>query len=125
MQLEEQAGWISLAAVVLVLVFVFGVLVGGRDNPREISLKDPMYSAPVVKNGVAAVMLCGKMRDELYLGLTKKALGKGKWTAPPPQEGCQVWYHRPPHLNEEWYREGTGGSPTTGPASWYWYWGGD
>jgi hypothetical protein len=121
---EDRAGWLALGAVVLVLVFMLGLL-AGRNAAQTLPVKDPVYGAPLVKNGVAAVMLCGNWPDKRGLGLTEAAMGKGVWTPAPREGGCQVWYHHPPHPDEEWYREGTGGSPTSGPASWYWYWDGN
>jgi hypothetical protein len=78
MRFEEKIGWLSLGAIVLALVFVFGVL-AGRDDPNEaeIPLKDPVYGVPLVKNGVAAVMLCGNWPARRGLGLTEAGEGKG------------------------------------------------
>ena len=121
---EDRAGWLALGAVVLVLVFMLGLL-AGRNAAQTLPVKDPVYGAPLVKNGVAAVMLCGNWPDKRGLGLTEAAMGKGMWTPAPREGGCQVWYHHPPHPDEEWYREGPGGSPASGPASWYWYWDGN
>jgi hypothetical protein len=112
----ERVAWLSLGAVVLVMVFVFGVLAGSRNDTQTIPANDPHAGGPLVKNGVAAVMLCGSWPDKRGDGLTEEAMGKGTWTAAPREGGCQVWYHHPPHPDEEWYREGTGGSPTSGPA---------
>ena len=86
---EDRAGWLALGAVVLVLVFMLGLL-AGRNAAQTLPVKDPVYGAPLVKNGVAAVMLCGNWPDKRGLGLTEAAMGKGMWS-PAPREGGQVW----------------------------------
>ena len=113
--IEEKAGWLFFGALVLVMVFVLGMLAESRLAPPA-TIPVPADVGPVVKNGVAAVMICGKWEDSKGLGLTKAGMGRGMWSPAPREGGCQVWYHHRPHPDEEWYREGTGGSPTSGPA---------
>jgi hypothetical protein len=78
----------------------------------------PRFSTegPVVRNGVAAVMVCGEKRGIAGSGLAGlpggeglKGLGAamkyvpeprtGTW-APERQGNCTVWYHRPPGLEQ-------------------------
>jgi hypothetical protein len=69
MRFEEKIGWLSLGAVVLVMVFTFGMLAGSGD-PQTIPVKDPYTGGPLVENGVAAVMICGNKVDRGWIGLT-------------------------------------------------------
>jgi hypothetical protein len=109
----KHIGWLALGAVALVFAFVLGMLAGRND---EGTIPVPADIGPVVKHGVAAVMICGNWPASKGLGLSKAGMGNGMWVPAPRQDDCQVWYHQPPHPDEEWYREGTGGSPTSGPA---------
>ena len=70
-------------------------------------------AGPVVRNGVAAVVVCGEKRgtmmDRQIMGM--KAVGKyapeprtGTWW--PEQKGeCTVWYHRPPGMEQRQARQ--------------------
>jgi hypothetical protein len=57
---------------------------------------------PVVRNGVAVIVACGKKSGFLRMGAAMKyapepATG-GWWNV--PRGDCTVWYHRPPGLNQ-------------------------
>jgi hypothetical protein len=90
---EKKVGWLSLEAVVLVMVIVLGMLAGRN---AEGTIPVPADIGPVVKTGVAAVMLCGNWPDSKGLGLSKVGMGNGMWVSAPRQDDCQVWYHQPP-----------------------------
>ena len=66
-------------------------------------------SGPVVRNGVAAVMVCG----EKQRGFGKGLMAAGKY-APEPRTGtwaserrgaCTVWYHHPPGWEQRQARQ--------------------
>jgi hypothetical protein len=65
-------------------------------------------TTPVVRNGVAAVVVCG----EKQRGVAKGLMAVGKY-APEPRTGtwaherqgnCTVWYHHPPGLEQRFNR---------------------
>ena len=86
-----------LAAPVLIgaILVVGWLLVGPLLTIPRIS-----FTGPVVRNGVAAVVVCG----EKQRGVAKGLMAAGKY-APEPRTGtwwparegeCTTWYHRPP-----------------------------
>jgi hypothetical protein len=97
-----------LAAPVLIgAILVAGWLLVG-------SLTIPRFSTegPVVRNGVAVIVACGKKQ-----GLTK--MGAAMKYAPEPRTGgwwpersgeCTVWYHRPPGLEQRANRQERAGT---------------
>jgi hypothetical protein len=68
------------------------------------TLAIPRFTAegPVVRNGVAAVVACGKKRDFMALDAAPEP-ATGTWW--PVREGdCTVWYHRPPDATQRFNR---------------------
>ena len=100
-----------LAAPVLVgaiLVVSAWLLVGS-------SLTIPRFSTdgPVVRNGVAAVMVCGEKRGTAPHGLegldaAMKYVPEprtGSWGPPVRKGDCDIWYHRPPGMEQRQARQ--------------------
>ena len=94
----------ALAKPVLIgVILVVGgwLLLGTLTIPRISS------TGPVVRNGVAAVMVCGEKRGTVRHGLEGMGAamhyvpepGTGTW-APVHRGECTVWYHHPP----DWYQ---------------------
>jgi hypothetical protein len=94
-----------LAAPVLIgaIVVVGWLLVGPLLTIPRIS-----STGPVVRNGVATVVVCG----EKQRGVDKGLMAVGKY-APEPRTGtwanerqgnCTVWYHRPPDPTQRFNR---------------------
>jgi hypothetical protein len=64
-------------------------------------------TGPVVRNGVAAVMVCGEKRE--FEGMYKAMKyvpepGTGTW-APERRGECTVWYHHPPGWEQRHARQ--------------------
>ncbi len=64
---------------------------------------------PVVRNGVAAVVVCGKksgpMNEKGIMATMKYAPEPRTGTWAPEQRGtCTVWYHRPPEATQRYNR---------------------
>jgi hypothetical protein len=64
---------------------------------------------PVVRNGVAAVVACGKksgsMNEKGMMTVGEHAPEPGTGTWLPARRGeCTVWYHRPPGLEQRFNR---------------------
>jgi hypothetical protein len=60
-------------------------------------------SGPVVRNGVAAVVACGKKRDLLPVDVVPEPR-TGTWD-PVQQGNCTVWYHHPPGWEQRQARQ--------------------
>ena len=92
-----------LAAPVLIgaILVVGWLLVGPLLTIPRIS-----STGPVVRNGVAAVMVCGEKRGMAGMESAMNYVpepGTGTW-APERRGECTVWYHNPPGLEQRYYR---------------------
>jgi hypothetical protein len=95
-----RAFWVLATPVLIGAILVVGwLLVGPLLTIPRIS-----FTGPVVRNGVAAVVVCGEKQRGVAKGLM--AAGKyapeprtGTW-APERQGNCTVWYHQPPGLEQ-------------------------
>jgi hypothetical protein len=89
--------------VLAVPVLIGAILVAGWLLVGPL-LTIPRFSTegPVVRNGVAAVMVCGQEHPLKVMGPAMKYVpepGTGGWW--PVRKGeCVVWYHRPPGLEQ-------------------------
>jgi hypothetical protein len=99
----NRALWVLGVPVLIVAILVAGWLLLGP------LLTIPRISSegPVVRNGVAAVVVCGNKRGTGAHGL--KGLGAATKYAPEPRTGtwwperrgnCTIWYHRPPGVEQ-------------------------
>jgi len=83
--------------VAIVAILVVGwLLFGALTIPRISS------TGPVVRNGVAAVMVCGKKRGIVGLDAAMDYVPEprtGTW-APMRKGECTVWYHHPPDWHQ-------------------------
>jgi hypothetical protein len=98
----DRALWVLAVPVLIGAILIAGWLLIG-------TLTIPRFSTegPVVRNGVAVIVACGKKQ-----GLTK--MGAAMKYAPEPRTGtwwpersgeCTVWYHRPPGLEQRFNRD--------------------
>jgi hypothetical protein len=84
----------AIGAILVAGWFLFGA-----------TLTIPRFSTDgpaVVRNGVAAVMVCGKKRGVVGLDAAMKYVpepGTGTW-APERKGQCTIWYHNPPGLEQ-------------------------
>jgi hypothetical protein len=89
---------VLIGAIVLVAWSLFGSL-----------LTIPRFSTegPVVRNGVAVIVACGKKSGFERMGAAMDYApepGTGGWW-PERRGGCTVWYHRPPGLEQRVARQ--------------------
>jgi hypothetical protein len=94
--------------VLAVPVLIGAVLVAGWLLVGPL-LTIPRFSSegPVVRNGVAVIVACGKKQGHMKMGAAMKYApepGTGGWW--PERSGeCTVWYHRPPGLEQRHARQ--------------------
>jgi hypothetical protein len=72
---------------------------------RELVPPIPRLSSegPVVRNGVAAVVACGKKRGLQAVDVAPEPRTGGWW---PEKKGeCTIWYHRPPDATQREARQ--------------------
>jgi hypothetical protein len=102
-ELEDQALRVLALAVLIGAMGVAGWLLIGP----LLTLPRFTPEGPVVRNGVAAVMVCGKKRGTGQFGF--KGLEAATKYAPEPRTGgwsddekgdCTIWYHHPPGLEQ-------------------------
>ena len=114
-QLWPRAVRVLAAGVLIGAILVVGWLLIGP------LLTIPRFSTatgPVVRNGVAAVMVCGKKYGSNSKGGVDAALFKGMDAAmkyvPEPRTGtwdsvrqgeCVIWYHHPPGFEQRYNRQ--------------------
>jgi hypothetical protein len=76
---------------------------GGRVAPVPIASTPLLNSdeGPVVKNGVAAIVVCGNKRDEMRWSATDIAPEPqtGGWSVE-ERNGCDYYYHHPPEATQ-------------------------
>ena len=102
-QLWPRAVRVLAAGVLIGAILVVGWLLIGP------LLTIPRFSTaagPVVRNGVAAVMVCGEKRGMAGMESAMNYVpepGTGTW-APERRGECTVWYHNPPGLEQRYYR---------------------
>ena len=94
-------------AVGAFLVGVAVLLLGPRWVPatRELVPPIPRLSSdgPVVRNGVAAIVACGKKRGFQVVGAAPES-GTGTWGVERRGE-CNVYYHHPPEATQREARQ--------------------
>jgi hypothetical protein len=97
-QLWPRAVRVLAAGVLIGAILVVGwLLVGPLLTIPRIS-----STGPVVRNGVAAVMVCGEKRGMVGMESAMNYVpepGTGTW-ANERQGNCTVWYHHPPGLEQ-------------------------
>jgi hypothetical protein len=101
---EHRALWVLAVPVLIGAILVVGWSLFGS------LLAIPRFSTegPVVRNGVAAVMVCGEKRgfEEGMMAATKYVPEPRTGTWWPERKGdCTVWYHRPPALEQRLARQ--------------------
>jgi hypothetical protein len=69
---------------------------------------------PVVRNGVAVIVACGKKQGMAELGAATRYADEpatGGWW-PEKQGDCTIWYHRPPGLEQRLNRQERAANPS-------------
>jgi hypothetical protein len=63
-------------------------------------------TGPVVKNRVAAIVVCGNKRDDMFMSATDLApeLGTGSWSVE-SRGTCEYYYHHPPDATQRANRQ--------------------
>ena len=98
--------------VLAVPVLLGAILVAGWLLLGPLTIPPFSTAGPVVRNGVAADMICGEKRGTVGHGL--KGLEAATAYAPEPRTGawwpekkgeCTVWYHRPPDPGQRIHRQ--------------------
>jgi hypothetical protein len=83
---------VLIGAILLVAVWLL---------PDWLTIPRVSSEGPVVKNGVAVVVACGKKRSFGPMIASEPRTG-GWW--PEKRGNCTVWYHRPPGLEQRFNR---------------------
>jgi hypothetical protein len=98
----HRALWVLAVPVLIGSILLAGwLLIGPLTIPRISS------TGPVVRNGVATVMVCGEKRGFKGLDAAMDHVPEprtGGWW-PEKQGECTVWYHRPPGLEQRIARQ--------------------
>ena len=96
-----------------IMVLSGWLLLGTLTIPRISS------TGPVVRNGVAAVMVCGAKRGMVGMDAAMDYVpepGTGTW-APVRKGACTVWYHSPPDWHQRIARQLRSRAPSIGTPS--------
>lgn len=100
--------WV-LASLGLVAVLIGAILVVGWLLASPGTLTIPRFSTtgPVVRNGVAVIVACGKKQGiEGMEAATDYAPEPGTGTWAPVRKGeCTLWYHHPPGMEQRLARQ--------------------
>jgi hypothetical protein len=100
--LEELGRVLAVPVLIGVILVVGWLLLGPLLTIPRIS-----PTGPVVRNGVAVVVACGKKSGIRGMGAAMKYVpesGTGAW-ADVRKGNCTVWYHQPPGLEQRLARQ--------------------
>jgi hypothetical protein len=94
---------IRVVRALKVTALIGGIVVVGWLLASSLQLPMPLLSShgPVVRNGVAAIVVCGNKRDGMWMSATDIAPepGTGSWSV--EERGkCDIYYHLPPDATQ-------------------------